>query len=201
MPQQQRQQKQQKICLRETSYQLYDWQWFSHFKIKEFVIVPLKGWKISNIWEPSKFYSGRNQEQIEARECLQSFGAESFVFQLAIQKYKIKIYRTLILSVVLYGCETWLLTLREERRLRVFEIRVLRRIFEPKWDEVTGEWRKLHNEELNDLYSSPNTVQVIKSRRKRLAGNVTRKGERKGVYRVLVGKTEGKRPLGRPRRR
>ena len=75
---------------------------------------------------------------------------------------KIKIYRTIILPVVLYGCETWSLTLREEHRLRVFENRVLRRIFGPKKDGVTGQWRKLPNEELNDLYSSPNTVQVIK---------------------------------------
>ena len=77
---------------------------------------------------------------------------------------KIKIHRTIILSVVLYGCETWWLTLREEGRLRVFENRVLRRIFGPKRDEVNGEWRKLHNEEFNDLYS-PNIIQVIKSRR------------------------------------
>ena len=71
---------------------------------------------------------------------------------------KIKIYRTIILPVVLYGCETWSLTLREERRLRVFENRVLRGVFGPKRDEVTGEWRKMHNEELNDLYSLPNIV-------------------------------------------
>ena len=80
---------------------------------------------------------------------------------------KIKIYRTIILPVVLYGCETWSMTLREERRLRVFENRVLRRIFGSKRDEVTGEWKKLHNEKLNNLYSSPNIVRVIKSRRMR----------------------------------
>jgi len=105
------------------------------------------------------------------------------------------------LPVVLYGCETWSLTLREERRLRVFENRVLRKIFEPKRNEVTGEWRKLHNEELNNLYSSPNTVRVIKSRRMRWAGHVARMGEGRSVYRVLVGKPEERRPLGRPRRR
>ena len=103
--------------------------------------------------------------------------------------------------VVLYGCETWSLTLREERRLRVFENRVLRKVFGPKRDEVTGEWRKLHNEELNDQYSLPNIVRVVKSRRMRRAGHVARMGEDRGVQRVLVGKPEGKRQLGRPRRR
>ena len=78
---------------------------------------------------------------------------------------------------------------------------VLRGIFGPRRDEVTGEWRRLHNEELNDLYSSPNIVRVIKSRRMRWAGNVARMGEERGAYRVLVGKPEGKRPLGRPRLR
>ena len=91
--------------------------------------------------------------------------------------------------------------MREERRLRVFKNRVLRRIFGPKRDEVTGEWRKLYNEELNDLYSSPNIVRVIKSRIMRWDGHVARMGERRGLYRVLVGKREVKRPLGRPRRR
>jgi len=99
-----------------------------------------------------------------------------------------------------YGCETWSLTLREERRLRVFENRVLMRIFGPKRDEVTGECRKLHTEELNDLYFSPNIVRVIKWRRMRWAGHVACMGERRGVYRVLVRKPEGKRPFGRPRR-
>jgi hypothetical protein len=89
---------------------------------------------------------------------LLSFRAESFVLQFAVQKLKIKIYRNIILSVVFNWCETWSLTLREERRLRVFENRVLRRIICLKGDEVTGEWRKLHNEELSDLYSSPNIV-------------------------------------------
>jgi hypothetical protein len=92
--------------------------------------------------------------------------------------------------------------LREERGLRVFENRVLRRVFRPKRDEVTGEWRKLHNEELNDLCYSHNIVRVIKSRRRRrLAGHVARIGGRRGVYRILVGKPVGKRPLGRPRLR
>ena len=90
---------------------------------------------------------------------------------------KIKIYRIIILPVVLYGCETWSLTLREESKLKVFEKMVLRRIFGPRRDEVTGECRRLHNEELNDLYSSPNIVLVIKSRRMRWAGHVARMGE------------------------
>ena len=104
--------------------------------------------------------------------------------------------QTIILPVVLYGCETFSLTLREEHRLRVFENRVLRRIFGPKRDGVTGDWKKLHNEELNDLYSSPNIVRVIKSRRLRWAGHVARMEEGRGVHKVLVGKPEGKRPLG-----
>jgi len=89
----------------------------------------------------------------------------------------------------------------EERKLRVFENMVLRRIFGPRKDEVMGEWRRLHNEELNDLYSSPNIVRVIKSRRMRCAGHVARMGEERGVYRVLMGKPEGRRQVGRPRHR
>jgi len=120
---------------------------------------------------------------------------------LLYKNLKIKIYRITILPVVLYGCETWLLILREERKLRVFENMVLRRIFVPRRDEVTKEWRRLHIEELNDFYSSPNIVRVIKSRRMRWAGHLGSMGEERGVYRVLVGKTEGRKPLGRPRRR
>jgi len=93
------------------------------------------------------------------------------------------------------------LTLREERKLTVFENMVLRRIFGPRKDEVTGEWRRMHNEELNNLYSSPNIVWMIISRRMRWDGHVARMGEDSGVYRVLVGKPERRRPLGRPRRR
>ena len=100
----------------------------------------------------------------------------------------------------MYGCETWSLTLREERRPRVFENRVLWRVFGPRKDEVTGEWRKM-DEELNDLYPSPNVVRMIKSIRVRWAGHVVRMGDRRSVYRVLVGKPEGKRPFVRPRHR
>jgi hypothetical protein len=96
---------------------------------------------------------------------------------LLSKKLKIKIYLPrIILPVVLYGCETWSLTLREERRLMVFENRVLRRVFGPTGDEVTGEWRKLHNEELSDLYSLPNIVRVVISRRMSWAGHVARMG-------------------------
>ena len=116
---------------------------------------------------------------------------------LLSKNFKIKIYRTIILPVVLYGCETWSLT------LRVFENRVLTRIFEPKRDEVTGEWRKLHNEELNDLYALPNIVRVTKSRRMRWAGHVLYHvwGRGKAYSGFWWWKPKEKRPLGRPRRR
>jgi hypothetical protein len=107
----------------------------------------------------------------------------------------------IILPAVLYGCETWSLTLREKHRLRVFENRVLRRILGPKRDEVTGEWRKMHNEKLRDLYSSPSITGIIKSRRMRWARHVARMEEKRNAYRLLVRKPEGKRPLERPRRR
>ena len=101
---------------------------------------------------------------------------------------------------MLYGCETWSLTLRDKCRLRVFENRILRRIFGPKGDE-NGEWRRLHNEELHSLYGSPNIVSVIKSRRLRWAGHVARMDEGRSAFKILTGKPTGKRPLGRPRRR
>jgi hypothetical protein len=121
-------------------------------------------------------------------------------FSLLSKNLRITIYRTIVLPLVLYGFQTWSLTWREERRQMVFENRVLRRIFGPKRDEVTDEWRKLHNEELNDVCSSPSIVQVIISRMK-WAVRVARMCERRGVYRVLVGKPEGKIPLGSSRRR
>jgi hypothetical protein len=126
------------------------------------------------------------------------FGSESLVIPPAVQECKVKVYKTIILPVVLYGCETWSLTIREEHRLRLFENRALRRILGPKRDKVTGEWRKLHNEELHNLYSSPDIIRQVNSRRMRWAGHVARMGEER---KVLVGKPEGKRPLGRPRRR
>jgi len=107
-------------------------------------------------------------------------------------KCKVKIYRTIILHVVLYGCETWSLTLREVRRQKVSDNRALRRIFGLKREEVTGEWRRLHNEELYDLYCSPNITRVSKSRKMRWTGHVASMGRRRGEYRGLVGKPEGK---------
>ena len=114
---------------------------------------------------------------------------------------KIKIHRTIILPVVLCGCETWSLTLREEHRLMVFENKVMGKIFGPVRNEITEEWRKLRNEELNVLYSSLIIVRAIKSRRMRWAGHVARMGEKRGVNRVLVGNHGGQRPLGRSRHR
>ena len=145
------------------------------------------------------------QEEIKSRLKLENaccYSVQNLLSSsLLSKKLKIKVRRTVIFPVVLYGCETWSLTLSEERRLRVFENSVLRRVFGPKTNEVTGEWRKLHNEELSDLSTLPNIVLVVKSRRMRWAGHVARMGEGRGVHSVLVGKPEGKRPLGRPRRR
>jgi hypothetical protein len=112
------------------------------------------------------------------------------------KKLKMRIYKTIILAVVLYGCETWSLTLKEKHRLRVFENKVLRRIFGPKRNEVTGGWRKLHNEELRYLYSSPSIIRIIKSRRMRWVRHVARMGEKRNAYKLLVVKPEGKSPIG-----
>jgi hypothetical protein len=108
--------------------------------------------------------------------------------QLLSKNLKIRIYKTIVLPVALYGCETWSLTLREEHRRRVSENSVLRRIFGQRRDEVTGEWRKLHNEELHDLNSSPSIIRIMKSRRMGWVGHVARMGEKRKVYRLLVGK-------------
>jgi hypothetical protein len=117
--------------------------------------------------------------------------------RLISKNLKIKIYKTVILPVLLYGCENWSFTLREEHRLRVFENRVLRRIYVPKRDD-DGSWRKWHDDELHSLYSSLNVDRVIKSRRLRWAGHVACMGEGRGVYGVLVVGPEGKRPLEKP---
>jgi sorting nexin-29 len=121
--------------------------------------------------------------------------------RLLSKNLKIRIYKTIIFPVVLYGCETLCLALREEHKLRLFENRMLRRIFGPKRDEVTGEWKKMNNEELRELYSSPSIIRIITSGRMRWAGHVARMGEKRNTYRLLVGKPEGRRPLGRPTHR
>jgi hypothetical protein len=136
------------------------------------------------------------QEEFERRlnsgnaycHSVQNFSAS----RLLSKNVKLRIYKTIILPVVLCGCKTWFLTLREEHRLTVFENRVLRRIFGPKTYEVIGNWRKLHNEELHNFYSSLSIVRMIKSRRMIWAGYVTRTGEKRNLYRILVGKPEGK---------
>jgi hypothetical protein len=148
--------------------------------------------------------TNQNSIQVEIKSRLKLGNAFYYLVRnllssrLLSKKLKIKNYN---FPVDLYGCEAWSLTLRDERRLKVFENRVLRRAFGPRRDEVTGEWRKLHNEELNDLYSLPNIVRVVKSRRMRWAGHVARMREGRGVHSVLVGESEERKPLGRPKRR
>jgi hypothetical protein len=118
-----------------------------------------------------------------------------------IKNVTFRLRKKTIFHVVLYGCETWSLTLREKRRLRVFENRALRRIFGPKREEVTGGWRRLHYEDLHDLYISLNIIKVITSRRMRRAGHVTRMGEMRNAYRILVGIPKEMSPLGRSKLR
>jgi hypothetical protein len=114
---------------------------------------------------------------------------------------KFNYFNTIILPIVLYWCKTLSLTLREEHRLKVFENRVLRRVFGPKRDEIIGRWTKLHNDERHNLYSSPSVINMITSRRMKWVGQVGRIGEKRNAYRVLVGKPEGKELLGRPKHR
>ncbi|KAJ4447854.1 hypothetical protein ANN_09863 [Periplaneta americana] len=147
----------------------------------------------------------RGFQEEEMSSYFNQFGRVTRLNLVRSQKSAVKkserIYKTVILPVVHYGCETWILTLREEQRLRVFENKVLRKIFRAKRDEVTGEWRKLHNAGLHALYYSPDIIRNIISRRLRWAGHVACMGESRNAYRVLVGRSEGIRPLGRPRRR
>ena len=117
------------------------------------------------------------------------FSPNTLSSQILSKKLKIKIYKTIILTVVLYGCEVWSLTLKEKRKLRVFENRILRQIFGPKRDE-NGEWRRLHNEELHSMYCSPNVVRVIKSRRLRWADHVTKMEEGRSAFKILTGRKE-----------
>jgi len=168
------------------------------------IIVPPKGWKSSKYLETTLTNQNSIQEEIKSRLKLGNvcyYSAQNLLSSSLLSKHlKLEIYRTIIFSVVLYGCEIWSLTLKEESRLsrlRVYENRVLRRIFGPKGDEVTGEWRKLHNEETNYLYSSFNIFQIMKSRM-RWSGHVALIGERRGVCMNLVVKPERKRPLGEP---
>jgi hypothetical protein len=120
---------------------------------------------------------------------------------LLFKNVEIRKHKIIIFSVVLYGCETWSPTLREEHRLRPLENRVLRRIFGRTEVEIVGGWIKLHNEELHNLYCSSNVIRMIKSRKMRWAGHVPRMGKNKYAYSVLVGNPEGKKPLGRRRHR
>jgi hypothetical protein len=121
--------------------------------------------------------------------------------RLVSKNVEIILYKTIILPVVLYGCQTWSLALREEHRLRMFQNAMLRRIFGLKRDKVIGGWRKLHSEVLRNVYSSPGIIRMTKSRRRRWEGHVAHMGEKRNAYKILVGKSEGKRPLGRPRLR
>jgi hypothetical protein len=161
--------------------------------------------------EVFKYWGTILMNQNSIQEKIKSSSKSGIACCLSVQKLlpssllsknvNIKIYRSIILPVVWYGSEIWSPTLREERRLRMFENSMLRNIFGPKRDKVTGEWRKLHNEELICLYSVPNITRVIKSRRISWEGHITQMGKRTCAYRVLVRKPERKVLLGRSRRR
>ncbi|KAJ4438846.1 hypothetical protein ANN_14799 [Periplaneta americana] len=174
------------------------------WKYKNWRFILRRGGKIQISWSNSNKYND-TQEEIKCRINMGNacyYSVEKLLSSSLLSKnLKVRIYKTVILPVLMYGCETWTLTLREEHRLRVFENKVFRKIFGAKQDEVIGEWRKLHNTELHALYSSPDIIRKIKSRRLRWAGHVARMGESRNAYRVLIGRLEGKRPLGRPRRR
>jgi hypothetical protein len=123
---------------------------------------------------------------------------QSFLSSFPLYKnLEIKVYKIIILPVVLHGCETWSVILREEYSLKVSENRVLRRIFGPKWEEVAGSWRRLHNEELHNLYTPPHIIRVIKSRTMKWEEDLTRMGRMRNAYSILVGKPAGTRPLRR----
>jgi hypothetical protein len=149
--------------------------------------------------------TNQNLIQVEIKRRLNSDNACCHLVQnllpsrLLSKNIKISIYKTIILPVVLYGCETWSLTLRGEHRLKVFENTVLRIIFGIKRDKVIGGWRKLLNEELHNLYSSPSIIRMIKPRSMRWPGHVARMREKRNACRTFMGKPEGKRPLGRHR--
>jgi len=135
--------------------------------------------------------------QIAVRECLLLFGAESFIFQFAVQKYKGPGIWNYNFAFVLYGCDTLSPTVSEEHTLRGFGNGVLRKVFRPMRKEVTGEWGRWHNEILYDLYSS--NMWVIKTRRMWWVGHVAHMGKRRGAYRILVGRPVVRKPVGRPR--
>ena len=163
-----------------------------------------------NFEEVAEFkYLGTNRNEVhkEIKHTLNSGNACYYALQglllshLLSKNIKLKICKKVFLPVILYGCETWTLTLREEKRLQIFENKVLRKIFGTRRDDQTGECIRLHNGELHDLYGKPNIIRIVESRRLRWAGHLTRMGNERGARKLLVGKPEGERPVGRPRMR